>query len=65
SELWKECSDSLFIASNPVPVKALLHHNGWIKTPLMKAPLHHRDLKDIAPLARAHDSIASWYKDQQ
>lgn len=64
SELWKECSDSLFIASNPVPVKALLHHIGKIKTNLMRAPLDHRDLKDIKPVVNAHESIQSWYKDQ-
>ncbi len=64
SELWKECSDSLFIASNPVPVKALLHHLGKIKTNLMRAPLDHRDLKDLKPVVVAHESIQGWYKDQ-
>jgi len=64
SELWKECSDSLFIASNPVPVKALLHHLGKIKTNLMRAPLDHRDLKDLKPVLISHESIVAWYKDQ-
>lgn len=64
TELWKECSDALFIASNPVPVKALLHYLKRIKTNLMRAPLDHRDLKDIKPVVVAHESIQGWFKDQ-
>ena len=64
TELWKECSDSLFIASNPVPVKALLHYLKRIKTNIMRAPLDHRDLKDIKPVTIAHESIQGWFKDQ-
>jgi 4-hydroxy-tetrahydrodipicolinate synthase len=50
----KEPIESLFnLASNPVPVKVLLHHKGWIKEPVLRAPLTHEDLIDMERLIRA------------
>jgi 4-hydroxy-tetrahydrodipicolinate synthase len=45
--LWDKATRALFLASNPVPVKALLHHKGWIKTPELKLPLHHEDFHHL------------------
>ena len=44
--LWREASDSLFIASNPVPVKAMLKKQGRIDLVKVRAPLSERDLKN-------------------
>jgi len=61
--LWEKASNSLFLASNPLPVKALLHHKGWIKTPAMQAPLHHDDFKQVAVLAQIDQEVQSWMKE--
>ncbi|MBY0515575.1 MAG: 4-hydroxy-tetrahydrodipicolinate synthase [Bacteriovoracaceae bacterium] len=61
--LWEKASNSLFLASNPLPVKALLHHKGWIKTNVMQAPLHHEDFKDVAKLAAIDTEVAQWMKE--
>lgn len=61
--LWEKASNSLFLASNPLPVKALLHHKGWIKTPTMQAPLHHDDFKQVAVLAEIDKEVQSWMKE--
>lgn len=61
-ELWKKASDSLFIAANPVPVKNLMHALLKIKTPTLKAPLSHLDLKDQTPLIAANENVTHWFK---
>ncbi|MBF0297580.1 MAG: 4-hydroxy-tetrahydrodipicolinate synthase [Oligoflexia bacterium] len=57
---WKIASDSLFTTSNPVPVKALLHELGYIKTPLMRPPLSHMDLDSREKLIKANEIIIEW-----
>jgi 4-hydroxy-tetrahydrodipicolinate synthase len=59
-ELWTRASNSLFVASNPVPVKRLLFETGKISSPTMVAPLHHEDMKDITPIMEAHQAIKNW-----
>lgn len=61
--LWEKASNSLFLASNPLPVKALLAHKGWIKTTTMQAPLHHDDFKQVGVLAEIDQQVQSWYKE--
>jgi len=61
-ELWTEASNSLFIASNPVPVKALMHLKKQIQTPKMVAPLSHLDLQDTSLLVKMDQQIQSWFK---
>ncbi|MCO4793723.1 MAG: 4-hydroxy-tetrahydrodipicolinate synthase [Bacteriovoracaceae bacterium] len=61
-KLWQECSDSLFIASNPIPVKALMASRGTIKTNILRAPLTHLDLTDLTPLNTAQDRVEKWFK---
>ncbi len=64
-ELWEAASNSMFIASNPVPAKAALHHLKRITTAIMMPPLHHNDLKDIAPIMAEDKKVKAWYADQQ
>lgn len=40
---WQSASSSLSPHPNPVGIKALLHHQGKIKTPYLYPPLHHLD----------------------
>lgn len=59
-ELWKKASDSLFIVSNPVPVKNIMAYAGLIANKTMRAPLSDRDLIDNSPILSAHQSIKNW-----
>jgi len=62
AHLWEDCANALFAASNPVPVKILMHKLGVINSPLLRLPLSHLDLKDHSFLLTAHDRIKQWYK---
>jgi 4-hydroxy-tetrahydrodipicolinate synthase len=59
--LWKKASDTMFIASNPVPVKNILWATGAIKTKTMRAPLSDRDLSNNAPILEAHKNVQAWF----
>lgn len=54
---WALAANALFVASNPVPVKALLKEQGVIKNELMRAPLCASDLKTLEPLIKADTLI--------
>jgi 4-hydroxy-tetrahydrodipicolinate synthase len=60
--LWHEAAESLFTASNPIPVKALLHAKGWIARPNTLAPLATQDLgpKNLERLQAADRAITEW-----
>ncbi|HXH73607.1 MAG TPA: 4-hydroxy-tetrahydrodipicolinate synthase [Bacteriovoracaceae bacterium] len=60
-ELWTKAANSLFVASNPVPVKRLLAERGDIKTARMIAPLSHEDMVSAAPVMEAQVAIEKWY----
>ncbi|GAB4020896.1 MAG: 4-hydroxy-tetrahydrodipicolinate synthase [Bdellovibrio sp.] len=64
-QLWSECANALFIASNPIPAKVLLKELGRISSSTLKLPLTHLDLEDPAPLLSAHSKIQEWYKSQK
>lgn len=64
-ELWTKASNSLFIASNPVPVKRLMFERGTITTPKMAAPLSHADMSSAAPLMEAQENVTRWYNSQK
>jgi 4-hydroxy-tetrahydrodipicolinate synthase len=59
-QLWKDASNSLFTASNPVPVKYLLHKNGWIASTKVKLPLSDADFKDSKSILDANQKISQW-----
>jgi 4-hydroxy-tetrahydrodipicolinate synthase len=61
-QLWTEASNSLFVASNPVPVKRLMFENGKLQTPFMVAPLSHEDMADAAPVLKANDQVRNWFE---
>jgi len=60
--LWKKASDSLFIASNPVPVKNLMHALKQIETKVLRAPLNDRDLSSSFEVLEAHQMVQNWFK---
>ncbi len=60
--LWKQAAETLFLASNPVPAKVLLHKNLKISSPLLKLPLSHEEEFDKNELFKAHEAIQHWFK---
>jgi 4-hydroxy-tetrahydrodipicolinate synthase len=58
--LWYAALQTMSSASNPVPIKALLHEKGWIKTPCMRAPLSHLDFSNQKSLREADARILEW-----
>jgi 4-hydroxy-tetrahydrodipicolinate synthase len=64
-ELWTKAANSLFVASNPVPVKRLMFERGTIHTPRMAAPLTHEDMASSAPVMEAQEAITRWYNSQK
>lgn len=62
-ELWTKASNSLFVCSNPVPVKRLMAETGVIKTSFMMAPLSHEDMVSAIPVLEAHAAVTRWYKE--
>ena len=63
--LWTEAANSLFIVSNPVPVKALMSAKGQINSPLMVPPLAHEDLKDMNVLKKSDQAVTEWFQRNQ
>jgi 4-hydroxy-tetrahydrodipicolinate synthase len=59
--LWHEASEALFSASNPVPVKALLAHKGWIACPDLLPPLSAKDMAQMEKLLEADRRVTAWY----
>lgn len=62
--LWKECSDVLFEAPNPIPVKVLLKENKVITTATLRPPLTTEEVEDIDALKKADDRIQRWYREE-
>tara|TARA_B100000674_G_C37959704_1_gene971375 strand:- start:457 stop:1389 length:933 start_codon:yes stop_codon:yes gene_type:complete len=56
-EEFRRAAQSLFLASNPVPVKALLFELGIINSPLMLPPLSHEDLYHVGPVLASHTQL--------
>jgi 4-hydroxy-tetrahydrodipicolinate synthase len=62
--MWQECTDALFLASNPIPAKWLHHHLGEIKTADLRAPLEPSDLKAPEKVIAAHEMMKSWMQER-
>ncbi|MFA5584245.1 MAG: dihydrodipicolinate synthase family protein, partial [Bacteriovoracaceae bacterium] len=60
-QMWADASNSLFIASNPVPVKRLMSERGDISTPRMVAPLSDKDLASAEVLLTHDKNVKLWY----
>lgn len=61
-ELWSNASNALFVASNPVPVKWLMHELKFIQTPLMTPPLSDKDMVSHETVMRANREVSRWFK---
>lgn len=61
-EMWSRASNSLFVCSNPVPVKRLMFEQGKIKSPKMISPLSHEDMISATPVLDANKEIEAWLK---
>lgn len=62
ANLWRPASESLFTAANPVPVKALLHRQGKITLPKVRAPLCEKDLLSAALLEHWNNEVRGWHR---
>jgi 4-hydroxy-tetrahydrodipicolinate synthase len=57
---WKKISESLFIVSNPIPAKVMLHYKGIIKTPKLRLPLTHEEMNSMDELLTADKMVSEW-----
>lgn len=64
--LWKNATDALFKAPNPVPVKVLLNHKGWIDTDTVRLPLSLGDITEAQEqeLLKWDKEIVTWFTKQ-
>ena len=62
--VWHDAVQALFDVANPIPVKALMHLKGLIKTPELRLPLSANDLTAIEPLQLADQQIQQWHLSQ-
>jgi len=63
--LWDRAVKALFSASNPVPVKKLLHKTGHISSSSLRLPLTDKELEDTAELEQIHLEIKKWHKENR
>ncbi len=59
---WKKAAGSLFVASNPVPAKAVLAAEGRIRTAEVKMPLHSDDMTSLDEVRDISDQVGSWFR---
>lgn len=59
-DIWLKACEALFTASNPIPVKALLHNIGIIEHRAVRPPLSTQDLPSIETLRQANEMILAW-----
>lgn len=64
NEIWEKATKALFCASNPVPVKALMHELGMISSPQVRLPLSNQDMTDMQIVLDADKSIKDWLERQ-
>jgi 4-hydroxy-tetrahydrodipicolinate synthase len=64
--LWKNATDALFKAPNPVPVKVLLSTKNWIENDTVRLPLSLGDISEEVEqnLAKYDNEIARWLEGQ-
>jgi 4-hydroxy-tetrahydrodipicolinate synthase len=63
-EKWSETANLLFTAPNPVPVKSLMEHKGWISGNNVRLPLSVDDLSTDAEekLLEADKAFNDWFE---
>lgn len=57
---WQQACKALFIASNPIPTKALLHDIRLIEHKTVRLPLSTEDLPSVETLRQANKMILEW-----
>jgi 4-hydroxy-tetrahydrodipicolinate synthase len=64
--LWKNATDALFKAPNPVPAKVLLNRKGWIENDTVRLPLSLGDITEEVEqdLLKADKEISEWFSGQ-
>lgn len=60
--LWGEASASLFLAANPIPVKALLHELNLIECDFVRPPLCRSDFTKLPLVREQSQKIHSWWE---
>lgn len=60
-QLWADCANSLFAASNPIPAKVLLKKLGRIASSTLRAPLTDKELPDCSAQIEADLKINNWF----
>ncbi|WP_341819296.1 4-hydroxy-tetrahydrodipicolinate synthase [Wolbachia endosymbiont (group A) of Brachyopa scutellaris] len=62
STVWQQACKALFIASNPIPTKALLHDIGLIEHKTVRLPLSTEDLPSVDEIKKATEIILNLEK---
>jgi len=60
--LWQNAVDMLFQVASPIPVKTLMHLQGQINTPLLRAPLTHLELAANHNLMDFDKQVEQWFQ---
>lgn len=60
-QMWADCANSLFAASNPIPAKVLLTKLGRIAASTLRAPLTNKELPDCSAQVEADKKINDWF----
>lgn len=65
--VWKNATDALFKAPNPIPAKVFLHKKKWISNDTVRLPLSLGDITDEVEqsLAKADTGIAKWFSENK
>lgn len=64
AEAWERWSDSLFLASNPIPTKVYLVKKKIISSSFLRPPLSARDLPSTEAIELADQQIKVWWTEQ-
>ena len=65
ADFWRTATDTLFLASNPIPTKWLLHELGEIKSSQIRLPLSISDLSESEKVWEANLKVVEWFKGQK
>ena len=63
-KLWQNACSTMFLASNPVPAKAILCAQNRISSNTMMPPLSGADLNDISLIKDANAQVSTWHNEQ-
>lgn len=58
-DLLRTASETLFLAANPIPAKAIMHHQGRIASNELRLPLCAADLANLAPVLAKDSEIVA------